>query len=202
MNVCELNSAFEGILLLSLKSKTDSVNFNICVCYLPPLNSSRQIDAQRFYDCLLANIYEYQNHGRIFICGDFNSRCGDMVDFIEGIDDLGYRETIDFNVNKYGHLLIEFLLNSNMCILNGRYCSSNDFTCITSTGRSVVDFCLVSHEDLPIYSEFKVCKGTDIINAIGHETVLLSASFPDDSILTWQIKLGLTMQCGGLPVHS
>ena len=64
-NVCELNSAFEGILWLSLKSKTDSVNFNICVCYLPPLNSSRQIDAQKFYDCLLANIYEYQNHGRI-----------------------------------------------------------------------------------------------------------------------------------------
>ena len=43
-----------------------------------------------------------------------------MVDFIEGIDDLGYRETIVFNVNKYGHLLIEFLLNSNMCILNSR----------------------------------------------------------------------------------
>ena len=49
-------------------------------------------------------------------------------------------ETIDFNVNKYGHLLIEFLLNSNMCILNGRNCSSNDFTCITFSGRSVVDF--------------------------------------------------------------
>ena len=39
-----------------------------------------------------------------------------MVDFIEGIDDLGYRETIDFNVDMYGHLMIEFLLNSNMCI--------------------------------------------------------------------------------------
>ena len=50
--------------------------------------------------------------------------------------------------------------------------------------------------------EFKVCKVTDIINAIGRETVLHSASFPDHSILTWQIKIGLTMQCGGLPVHS
>ena len=50
------------------------------------------------YDCLLANSHEYQNHGCIFICGDFNSRCGDMVDFIEGIDDLGYLETIEVNV--------------------------------------------------------------------------------------------------------
>ena len=47
-NVCELNSAFEGILCLSLKSKTDSANFNICVCYLPPLHSSRQIDDKSF----------------------------------------------------------------------------------------------------------------------------------------------------------
>ena len=116
-----------------------------------------------------------------------------MVDFIEGIDDLEYRETIDFNVNQYGHLLIEFLLNSNMCILNSRNCSSTDFTCITSS--SVVDFCLVSHEDLSINSELKVCKVTDIIKAIGLETVLHLASFLDHSILTWQIKIGFTMQC-------
>ena len=89
-----------------------------------------------------------------------------MVGFIEGIDDLSYRETIDFKVNKYGHLLIEFFLNSNMCILNGHNCSSNDLTCITSTGCSVVDFCLVSHEDLPIYSEFKVCKVTDLLTQL------------------------------------
>ena len=40
--------------------------------------------------------------------------------FIEGIDDLSYRETIDFNVYKYGHLLIGFSLNNNIYILNGR----------------------------------------------------------------------------------
>ena len=94
----------------SIEIEIDSVNFNICVCYLPPLNSLRQIDAQKIYDCPLAKIYEYPYHGLTFI----SSRCGDMADFIEGIDDLGYRETIDFNVNKYGHLLIEFLLNSNI----------------------------------------------------------------------------------------
>ena len=29
----------------------------IFFCYLPPLSSSRQIDAQSFYDCLLTSIY-------------------------------------------------------------------------------------------------------------------------------------------------
>ena len=76
-------------------------------------------EAQNVFDCLLANIYEYQNRNRIFICADFNYRYGDMVDFIEGIGDLGERETIDFNVNKYGHLQIELVLNSIMSVFNG-----------------------------------------------------------------------------------
>ena len=42
--LCKLDSTFEGILWLHLKSKTCDISFNICVCFLPPLNSSRQID--------------------------------------------------------------------------------------------------------------------------------------------------------------
>ena len=109
-------SSFEGILWVSLKLKLCQSNLNICVCYLPPLNSSRQIDAQSFYDCLLTNIYNYQNDGDLFICGDFNSRCGDMQAFIEGVDNIDYRKVLDYNVHKYGHFLIDFLLSSNMCM--------------------------------------------------------------------------------------
>ena len=39
------------------------------------------IDAQSFFDCLITSICEYQNKGKMFICGDFN-----MLDFIEGVD--------------------------------------------------------------------------------------------------------------------
>ena len=100
-----------------------------------PLNSSRQIDTQKKNTIVSTDIYEYQNNGRIFIRGVFNSRCGDMVDFVEGINDLNHRDIVDLSVNKYGHLLIEFLLNSNVCILNGRNSNLNGFTCITSVGR-------------------------------------------------------------------
>lgn len=144
-----------------LYSQKRAKSFNICVCYLPPMNSSRQVDAQSFYDCLLTNIYQYQNDGMYFICSDFNSRCGDMLDYIEGVDDIAHRNVQDYNVNKYGHLLIEFLLNSNMCILNGRNYVCNDYTCITSLGYSVVDYCLVNHDELVLYSDFKVSKVTD-----------------------------------------
>ena len=190
-NIQIINSSCEGILWLSMENKASKEKWNICVCYLPPLNSSRQVDAQKFFDCLLANIFELQNDGKMFICGDFNSRCGDMLDFIQGIDDIEQRLVIDFNVNKYGHMFIDFLLNSNSCILNGRNDDeSNDFTCITSRGHSVVDYCIVSQDDVSLFSEFKVTRATETINLVGHESILASAAFPDHSVLSWKIDMG------------
>ena len=81
-----------------------------------------------------------------FLCGDFNSRCGNNYDFIVGIDSLPERNVVDFKTNSSGDILIEFLINANMCMLNGRNCVNNDFTSISTKGCSVVDFCIVSHD--------------------------------------------------------
>ena len=102
-----------------------------------------------------------------------------MVDFIEGVDCVGERNVLDFNVNKYGHLLLDFLLSSNVCMLNGRNFICNDFTCITSNGRSVDDYCFTALEDQSLFSDFNVHKVADIINEVGHDSILFSSSFPD-----------------------
>ena len=47
-DVTVLGSSYEGFLWLSLKSKAAQSIFYICVCYLPPMNSPRQVDAQHF----------------------------------------------------------------------------------------------------------------------------------------------------------
>ena len=39
-----------------------------------------------------------------------------------------------FQANKYGHSLIDFLINSNFCILNGRNSVKNDFTSVSTKG--------------------------------------------------------------------
>ena len=70
----------------------------------------------------------------MYICGDFNSRCRDMLEFIEGVDVVTDRDVIDFGINminKYSHLFIAVLLNCNTCMLNGRNYVTNDFTCLT-----------------------------------------------------------------------
>ena len=54
---------------------------------------------------LVANIYQFQNEGLIFICGDFNSRCGNNLDFIAGVDEVSERNVVDFKNNNYGNIL-------------------------------------------------------------------------------------------------
>ena len=56
----------------------------------------------------------YQNIGKLYICGDFNARCGDIQDFIEGVDNVQKRHVIDDVSNRNGDLPIEFLVDCNM----------------------------------------------------------------------------------------
>ena len=126
-NVITLDDSNDDILWLQLENIYDGFKLIACVCYLPPENSSRQVDANTFFDNLLTGLYEYQNLGKLFICGDFNSRCGDDDDFITGIDSVCKRDVLDYTSNRYGQLFIEFLINCNMCMLNGRNCIKNDF---------------------------------------------------------------------------
>ena len=89
--------------------------------------------------------YEYQNEGLICVCGDFNSRCGDLDDLIRGVDEFCDREVIDFSLNKYGKILIDFFINTNMCLSNGRRSCNNDFTSVSTNGSAVVNYCFVNH---------------------------------------------------------
>ena len=97
---------------------------------------------------MLQNVYEYQNDGLVLICDDLNSRCGDSEDFISGVDCIPMRQVVDYKSNAYGDHLIQFLIDCNMCMLNGRNYICNDCTSISTKGHSVVDYCLVNHDNL------------------------------------------------------
>ena len=134
-----------------------------------------------------SNIYQFQNDGLIFICGDFNSRCGDLEYFIAGVDYLPERNVVDFTVNAYGDLLIDFFINTNLCILNGRKYTSNDFTSVSTKGRSVVDYCIVPHECIDSFEKFSVIHVTDMINNIPTLNSVANSGVPDHSLLRWNI---------------
>ena len=148
-DIMVLQQSYEGIFWLKLTHKTESLVLLPCVCYLPPENSSRRVDVNEFFDNLLSDFYQFQNMGLVFISGDFNSRCGELEDFIAGVDNIVPRHVIDFKSNYYGERFIDFLINANLCMLNGRYNDClNNFTSVSTKGSSVVDYCILPHNDL------------------------------------------------------
>ena len=176
-----LDDTGDGILWIYFK--TDTKQFNICICYLPP-ETSKFCDAQEFYTKLLEQIYIYQGVCDFYVVGDLNSRCGEYSDYIEGVDDMIPREVIDFQNNRNGDALIDLLIECNMCIVNGRV-GTQDYTNISSIGKSVVDYLLVPHEQLQGITEFKVQTITDLINTYGLHGY---TKVPDHSLLQFTAK--------------
>ena len=177
--------------MLKLQHKISDYILIPCVCYLPPENSSRSFDVDSFYDHLLSCICEYQNCGNIYICGDFNSRCGDLDDFIVGVDVVPERKVVDYTTNSYGERFIDFLINTNMCMLNGRSDSEQNYTSVSINGSSVVDYCIVPHEQLFNFTNFSVNLTSDLITSCRNIANLVPSSTPDHSLLAWNIVTGL-----------
>ena len=53
----------------------------------------------------------YQSQGQYIICRNFNARCGNEPDYIEGVNEHIERTIVDYKKNHYGDLLIDFLIN-------------------------------------------------------------------------------------------
>jgi hypothetical protein len=129
--------------------------FYVCVVYLPPAILARSVNAHNFFDVLIENKYTIPNGNLFYLCGD-------MDDFITGVDVLTERDVIDYNVNSYGEFVCEFLLNANCSVLNGRHYYHNDFTYVSTKGSSVVDYCVIPYENLRHYKNVEVKRASVI----------------------------------------
>ena len=165
---CTIDISMEDVILLKFEHRVSGHKLTLCICCLPPERSSRRCDGEAFFNDLMLKFHElYQNEGVVIICGDFNSRCGDESDFIEGADSIPPREVIDDKMNPYGQLFLDFLIDCNLCMINGRV-GKNDFTNINGNGSSVVDYIVVPYEQLDKYKHFKVHTMTSLINRFKH----------------------------------
>ena len=199
-NVRVVDDTTDGILWVEFEDKTcNRVAFYVCVIYLPPENSTRAVNVHEFLDTLMTQVYTIPHGNPFFLCGDWNSRCSDFVDFIPGIDLLPERQTVDYQYNMYGKLFTDFLVDINCCILNGRNMEYNDFTFISTRGSSVIDYCVVPYETLNCYEKFHVHRTSSMIEETGNKGRYdQSRIMPDHSLLTWNFVLNSNYEYKGV----
>ena len=113
-----------------------------------------------------------------------NSRIGQNSDYVEGVDVVRPRNIVDFYENRQGDKFIEFLCDVNFAILNGCF-KDSDFTYITPSGRSVVDYMCVPYEEMESIQNFKIVSISDLINEINY----IPDKIPDNSLLLCDITL-------------
>ena len=80
-NVYETNTLNEGIIWVRLKDKETLEILSFCVCYVPPSNSTRNVNVEEFLNVVMSDVYVYQTDSAlVLVCGDFNIRVGDEDD--------------------------------------------------------------------------------------------------------------------------
>ncbi|CAG2236293.1 unnamed protein product [Mytilus edulis] len=187
---CELiDGSFEGIFCVRFTSKSTNFTFTVLSCYLPPETSIWGRDSQGFFAQVLTNIYDQSESDMIILCGDFNSRIGNLKDYSE-FDCIPTRNVIDKTKNQHGKSFIEFLNESKMCILNGRYDPvHDDFTCVSGRGKSVVDYICVPHDALKLIESFQVITARSIVENFNlFEFLGERSKVPDHSVILTEFK--------------
>jgi hypothetical protein len=149
----------------------------IVAAYLPPQGSLfyNKYDSGNGVELLQEEIVNVtvSTEYHLLLCGDFNARCGGLSDCIEddGLEHIDesndWYDKDDFNIkrdcqdkerNLYGQHLVEMCTTLNCHIMNGRMGSDKKggFTCVTSRGRSTVDYIIGSSQLFSKVCDFNV----------------------------------------------
>ena len=180
----------EDVLWVKLSNVASGVDMVLAVCYIPPISSGREVCLEERWQCLSEQVSKYASLSTVLLCGDFNARCG----CVEEVEGLGDRQSEDQVINEQGRALLDFTRSLGLCVANGR-AGSGDFTCISSKGCSVVDYCLLFKDDLGVVSNFKVVTMTEFVDAFHADCIV--ERIPDHSALVWDLVLDGDVGCSG-----
>ena len=147
-DISVFDKSIDGILGILLVHRASNISIVLFVCYLPPTTSTWGRDSDSFFAHLLSQIYLCSDHDHIILCGDFNARVCNVCDTIGEIDpNMTVRQNIDSVKSGHCESFLEFMKDSRTCIINGRVTPHlDDFTCVSTRGKYVVDYFLTTHK--------------------------------------------------------
>ena len=110
-----------------------------------------------------------------------NGRIGNLSDILDDIDNLPKRLSTDEVVQGHGEELLNFVKDSKLCMLNGRFGEkSNKFTYITDKGKSVVDYILVPHDCFARCMDFEILHVNDLLEKYDMMSLVSMVCKPPD----------------------
>ena len=142
--------------------------------YMPPaISNYLKFNNIDMFSILDKDVAHFNSLGNVITCGDFNSRIGSLQDgIIESardnnfitlpndyqIDNLPKRHSLDTKTNRYKKPFLDFLLRSNLRVINGRILGdlNGSFTCYEWNGHSQIDYFLTKPDIFPLFKYFKV----------------------------------------------
>lgn len=178
----------DGILGLKFEHICTGYTSGIVINYLPPANSLFGMDPEAFYARLLQLSYECSDFDYLMYVGDFNSRIGTSKDC--DCEVIPNRIAVDRTLNSHGKCLLDFLNDTDSCILNGRFGGSL-YTCNTSNGSSVVDYAIVHVSMFDRVKKFNIKQLDELVNELGVEYLIgVGSAVPDHELI--QIEFAST----------
>ena len=142
----------------------------VCVVYIPPENSSREIRLKKeHFNTLIDTVIKIKSDNIILI-GDFNARTKNLDDVIYNEDKsesiIGIlrsnvnrkRNNRDTKSNKYGKKLIDYCLATQSYIANGRTLGDllGNYTCYETNGVSTVDYAIIKENIYEHITKFTI----------------------------------------------
>lgn len=146
--------------------------------YIPPYTSNitktERGTTQDRFTCLKSQISKYLNMGKVFVCGDFNSRASNLQDNIHfdilvgdstshfrhtsNTPNLPARACNDSGSNQFTDKLLALCSSTGLRIVNGRLHEDTigNITCFAPNGNSSVDYLLTCAENFEMIKEFAV----------------------------------------------
>lgn len=146
--------------------------------------------------------------GEIYLAGDFNSRTGELLDYVKNINLNRFvpiedyfvkpeltRKSNDKCVNAFGHKLISLLKENSLSFVNGRL-EEGKLTCYSVKrdrhGASVVDYVITHNRNFKFISNFNVLDLTEFtdhcpitFNVICNKKYRVPSKVAPSEILSW-----------------
>ncbi|XP_067133253.1 uncharacterized protein [Centruroides vittatus] len=129
----------------NIKSRWNYLYLGLIVIYLPPALDKRSVlrIVQNYIERWSFLVQQW------IIGGDFNARIGENIDteFFQNFDNIsGSRSSKDKLLNMDGKVLLDFVQDSQLLILNGRLKGDipAEFTFVSPNGKSTVDYVICS----------------------------------------------------------